>query len=125
MSFMLRRLYKGFSYHPDAIHIHPLVSLTILGLQFLFLLIGNDITILIPLLVLIVIENLFYGNFHGMISLLRAMIPLLVFLGILTFLFGGLILACLLILRLLVGALSCSIFFAVTNGFIWVFKSSK
>ncbi|MFX0086679.1 MAG: CbiQ family ECF transporter T component [Candidatus Hodarchaeota archaeon] len=115
MSFMLRRIYQGFSYHPDVFHVHPLIGLTILGLQFLFLVIGNNFQILIPLLSLILVENILYGNFRGIISLLRAMIPLLLLLGGLTFFFGGWQLAILIIFRLLAGALSCSFFFAVTN----------
>ena len=115
MAFMLRRVYQGFSFRPDAIHVHPIIGIFVLGLQFLLLVIGRNFTILIPLLSLIVIENLLYGNFRGTISLIRAMTPLLLFLGILTLFFGGLIQAILVILRLLVGALSCSFFFAVTN----------
>lgn len=112
---MLRRVYQGFSYHPDSTHVHPLIGLIILGLQFLFLIIGNNLSIVVPLLFLIIIENLIYGNLRGASSLIRAMLPLLIFLGIMTFLFGGRMLAILLVLRLLVGALSCSFFFAVTN----------
>jgi energy-coupling factor transporter transmembrane protein EcfT len=112
---MLRRIYQGFSYHPDAIRVHPLIGLIILGLQFLFLIISNNFQVLIPLLSLILLENLLYGNFRGIISLFRAMLPLLLLLGGLTFFFGGWQLAILLVFRLLVGALSCSFFFAVTN----------
>lgn len=115
MAFMLRRVYQGFSFQPDAIHVHPIIGIFILGFQFLLLIMGHNFTILIPLLSLIVIENLLYGNIRGIISLIRAMAPLLLLLGILTFFFGGPIQAILVILRLLVGALSCSFFFTVTN----------
>ncbi len=115
MAFMLRRVYQGFSFRPDAIHVHPIIGIFVLGLQFLLLVIGRNFTILIPLLSLIVIENLLYGNTRGILSLIRAMTPLLLFLGILTLFFGGIIQAILVILRLMIGALSCSFFFAVTN----------
>ncbi len=114
MAFMLRRVYQGFLFHPDAVHVHPLVGMLILGLQFIIL-IGNDPMILIFLLVLVGFENISFNNTRGSLSLLRAIIPLLIFLGGVSFVFGGLIQAFFVVLRLLIGALSCSFFFAVTN----------
>ncbi|MFX0013879.1 MAG: energy-coupling factor transporter transmembrane component T family protein [Promethearchaeota archaeon] len=114
MAFMLRRVYQGFLFHPDAVHVHPLVGMLILGLQFMILIV-NDISILVLLFFLVVLENMLYNNLHDTLSLFRAIIPLLIFLGILSFIFGGLIRAFLIILRLLIGAFSCSFFFAVTN----------
>jgi energy-coupling factor transporter transmembrane protein EcfT len=84
-------------------------------MQFLFLLIGYNIAILIFILMLIVIENIAYRHFYGMISLFRAIIPLILFLGLLSFFFGGIFQVYFVTLRLLIGALSCSIFFALTN----------
>ncbi len=114
MAFMLRRVYQGFLYHPDNLHVHPLVGMLILGLQFV-LLIGNNTLVLVLLLFVVGLENMIYGNLRGSLSLLRAIIPLLIFLGIISFLFGGLTRAFLVVLRLLNGAFSCSFFFAVTN----------
>jgi energy-coupling factor transporter transmembrane protein EcfT len=86
----------------------------ILGLQFAMLIV-NDPVILILLLVLVGFENIAFNNTRGSLSLLRAIIPLLIFLGGFSFIFGGPIQAFLVVLRLLVGAFSCSLFFAVTN----------
>ncbi|MFX1282736.1 MAG: CbiQ family ECF transporter T component [Promethearchaeota archaeon] len=114
MAFMLRRVYQGFLFHPEAVHVHPLVGMLILGLQFSILIL-NDPLLLTFLLVLVVFENIMFNNIRGSLSLLRAIIPLLIFLGGLTFIFGGLSRTFLVVLRLLIGAFSCSFFFAVTN----------
>lgn len=114
MAFTLRRVYQGFLFHPEAVHVHPLVGMLILGLQFAILLV-NDPLILTLLLVLVGFENILFNNTRGSLSLLRAIIPLLIFIGGLTFIFGGLSRAFLVVLRLLIGAFSCSLFFAVTN----------
>ncbi|MFX0123883.1 MAG: hypothetical protein ACFFAE_09615 [Candidatus Hodarchaeota archaeon] len=114
MAFTLRRVYQGFLYRPTAHQVHPLVGVVILGIQFLLLLL-TDITILIFLLIIVVFENVLYKNIHGSLSLLRAIIPLLIFLGLVSFLFGGLIQATIVVLRLLIGAFSFSFFFVVTN----------
>lgn len=114
MAFMLRRVYQGFLFHPDATHVHPLIGMVILGLQFTIL-IANDPVLLILLLVLVGLENIFFNNSRGSLSLFRAIIPLLIFLGGVSFIFGGPVQAFLIVIRLLVGALSCSLFFAVTN----------
>lgn len=114
MAFMLRRVYQGFLYHPDNLHVHPLVGMLILGFQFV-LLIGNNTLVLVLLLFVVGLENMIYGNLRGSLSLLRAIIPLLIFLGIISFIFGGLTRAFIVVLRLLIGAFSCSFFFAVTN----------
>ena len=111
---MLRRVYQGFLYRHDAFHIHPIVGLLILFLQFL-LLIGNNIMILMIILSVILVENVISSNFQGIFSLLRAILPLLLILGGFTFLFGGPTQASLIIFRLLIGTFSCSFFFAVTN----------
>ena len=114
MAFTLRRVYQGFLYRPTALHVHPLVGILILGIQFVLLLM-NEIFVLFFLLFIVVLENTFYGNIRGSISLLRAIIPLLTFLGLVSLLFGGLIQAALVVLRLLIGALSFSFFFVITN----------
>ena len=111
---MLRRVYRGFLYDPNALHVHPLVGMLALGLQFVLLL-GKNIWILFLLLLLVGLENLIYQNFRGSLSILGAIFPLLIFLGVVSFVFGGLTQAVLVVLRLLIGALSCSFFFAVTN----------
>ncbi|MFW9905064.1 MAG: energy-coupling factor transporter transmembrane component T family protein [Candidatus Thorarchaeota archaeon] len=114
MAFTLRRVYQGFLYRPTALHVHPFIGILILGIQFLLLLI-NNIPILIFLLVLVIFENVLFRNIHGSLSLLRAITPLLIFLGIVSFIFGGFIQATLVVFRLLTGALAFSFFFVVTN----------
>ncbi|MFX1506544.1 MAG: energy-coupling factor transporter transmembrane component T family protein [Promethearchaeota archaeon] len=114
MAFTLRRVYQGFLYRPAALHVHPFIGILILGIQFLLLLITN-IPTLFFLLILVICENIVFRNTRGSISLLRAIIPLLIFLGLVTFVFGGLIQATLVVFRLLIGALAFSFFFVVTN----------
>lgn len=114
MAFTLRRVYQGFLYRPTALHVHPLIGMLILGLQFLLLL-KNEVFFLFLLLIVVSFENIFFRNIRGSLSLLRAIIPLLIFLGIVSFVFGGLIQATLVVLRLLIGALAFSFFFVVTN----------
>lgn len=67
------------------------------------------------LLLLIIIENATFGNFRGVINLIRALIPLLIFMGVVTFIFANLSQAIRLVLRLIAGALAFSFYFAVTN----------
>ena len=114
MAFTLRKVYQGFLYQPNALHVHPLIGITILGMQFLLLL-RDDILLLFLLLILVGIENVVFRNIQGSLSLLRAIVPLLIFLGMVSFLFGGLIQATLVVVRLLIGALAFSFFFVVTN----------
>ncbi|MFX0093245.1 MAG: energy-coupling factor transporter transmembrane component T family protein [Candidatus Hodarchaeota archaeon] len=114
ISFFVRKVYQGFIYRPDALHFHPLGGLGILGLQF-FLLISSDPLILFSVLIFILLENIIYGNLLGVLNLLRAIFPLLLFLGTLAFLFGGPLQATFVVLRLLTGSITFSFFFAVTN----------
>lgn len=114
MSFMLRRVYKGLLFHPDAFHIHPLVGTIILMVQ-LLLLIWSNFIILTSLLSLVILENILFKNSRGSISLIRALFPILIILTCLTFIFGGPEIAALVLLRFLIGALSCSLYFTITN----------
>ena len=75
---MLRRVYRGFLYHPNALHVHPLVGMLALGLQFILLL-GNNILILFLILLIVGLENLIYQNSRGSLSILGAIFPLLIF----------------------------------------------
>ncbi|MFX0050149.1 MAG: energy-coupling factor transporter transmembrane component T, partial [Candidatus Hermodarchaeota archaeon] len=101
-------------YKPDAIHFHPLIGLCLLFLQFVVML-GQSPFILFGVLILILIENIILGNFRGILDLIWAIFPFLLFLGLLTFIFAGLSQAILLMMRLLSGALAFSFFFAITN----------
>jgi len=114
MAFTLRKVYQGFLYRPTALHVHPLIGILILGIQFLLLL-KNDVIFLFLMFFIVSFENIFFRNIRGSLSLLRAIIPLLIFLGLVSFIFGGLIQATLVVLRLLIGALAFSFFFVVTN----------
>jgi energy-coupling factor transporter transmembrane protein EcfT len=114
MSFMLRRVYLGLIFHPDVKHLHPLLSLFVLGIQFVLLLSYNPL-ILVLLLCIVEIENTLFDNLRGSLYLIRAIFPLLFFVGGLSLLFGGLRLAILIVFRLMIGALSCSFYFSVTN----------
>ena len=114
ISYMIRKVYQGFLYKPDAIHFHPLIGLVLLLLQFVVML-GQSPFILIGVLILILIENIVLGNFRGILDLIWAIIPFLLFLGFLTLIFAGYNQAILLMMRLLSGALAFSFFFAITN----------
>lgn len=114
ISYMIRKVYQGFLYKPDALHFHPLIGLILLILQFIIIL-GQAPLILFGVLVLVVIENTVLGNFRGILDLIKAIIPFLLFLGFLTLIFAGFNQAILLMMRLLSGALAFSFFFAVTN----------
>lgn len=114
MAFTLRRVYQGLLYRPSALHVHPLIGILILSCQFVFLLL-SDIPFLFLLLIFVFLENICYGNFRGSMSLFRAVLPLLLFLGVVSFLFGGLTQATIVVMRLLIGAFAFSFFFVVTN----------
>ncbi|MFX0207311.1 MAG: energy-coupling factor transporter transmembrane component T [Candidatus Hodarchaeota archaeon] len=111
---MIRKVYQGFLYKPDAIHFHPLIGMILLFLQFAIML-GQSPYILFGVLILILIENIILGNLRGVLDLIRAIFPFLLFLGLLTLIFAGLNQAVLLMMRLLSGALAFSFFFAITN----------
>ena len=84
---MIRKIYQGFLYKPDALHFHPLIGLILLAIQFGLMLSQSPIVIY-GLLLLIIIENTVFGNLRGVISLIWAIIPLLIFMGFVTFLFA-------------------------------------
>ncbi|MFX0184810.1 MAG: energy-coupling factor transporter transmembrane component T [Candidatus Hodarchaeota archaeon] len=111
---MIRKVYQGFLYKPDALHFHPLIGLVLLIVQFIIML-GKSPFILFGVLILILIENMVLGNFRGILDLIWAIIPFLLFLGLLTLIFAGLNQAIVLMMRLLSGALAFSYYFAVTN----------
>ncbi|MFX0170417.1 MAG: energy-coupling factor transporter transmembrane component T [Candidatus Hodarchaeota archaeon] len=111
---MIRKVYQGFLYKPDAIHFHPLIGLILLILQFIMIL-GQSPFILFGVLILILIENIILGNLRGILDLIWAILPFLLFLGLLTLFFAGFNQAILLMMRLLSGALAFSFFFAITN----------
>ncbi|WP_455142025.1 energy-coupling factor transporter transmembrane component T family protein [Candidatus Hodarchaeum mangrovi] len=114
MSFLLRRIYHGVIYQPNIIQFHPMTNLFLVFVIFLILLFGN-IQILFILSIIIITENFLLGNGFGSLSLLKAVSPFLIFLGIITYLFSGFELAIIIVLRFFCGSLSFSLFFAITN----------
>ena len=114
MSFMIRRVYEGLIFKPENLTVHPLVGLLVMLTQFGFLIPKNN-WLLALLLVFIIVETVIYGNIKGALSLLWAIFPLIIFLGGITFLFGGPIQTYRVLMRLVIGAIGFSLFFAVTN----------
>ncbi|MFW9991142.1 MAG: energy-coupling factor transporter transmembrane component T family protein [Candidatus Odinarchaeota archaeon] len=95
-------------------HIHPLVGLLVVVIQFILLL-ANDLLLLAIILIVAVLENVICKNSRGAASIMKAILPLVVFFGAVTFLFSDLTRAILVVLRLVIGSLAFSLFFAVTN----------
>jgi len=114
VSFFLRRIYQGVIYQPNITPFHPMTNLFLISIIFLILILGNLPTLFI-LSIVIIVENILLGNGFGSFSLLKAVIPFLIFLGIMTFLFSGVELAIVIVLRFFCGSLSFSLFFAITN----------
>lgn len=114
MSYMLRRIYDGLLFKPDAQHIHPVVGLTILILQFIYF-IPNINSILGLLLIFVILESLLFNNIRGALSILWALFPVIIVLGGFTFLFGGWEVLFRILSRFLIGAVGFSFFFTSTN----------
>ncbi len=114
MSFMLRRIYDGFLFKPDRFQIHPLLGLTIILLQFGFL-IPNINWSLALLLTFVIFESVIFRNIRGSLSILWSLLPVIIILGGLTFLFGGWILCFRVLSRFFIGAIGFSFFFTSTN----------
>lgn len=114
MSFMLKRIYDGFLYKPDKLQIHPLVGIVIISIQFGFLVLNKN-WVLALLLIFIIFENIIFKNIRGSLSILWALLPIIIFLGGLTYLFGGWEIMYRVLMRLLVGGLGFSFFFSIVN----------
>jgi len=114
MSFMLKRIYDGFLYKPDKLQIHPLMGISIIFVQFGFLVLNKN-WVLALLLTFIIFENVIFKNIRGSLSILWALLPIIVPLGGLTYIFGGWLLVYRVLMRLLVGGLGFSFFFSIVN----------
>jgi energy-coupling factor transporter transmembrane protein EcfT len=93
---------------------HPLPGLMILIVQFFLLIVASPI-ILAAITVLIIFEYLLEGEGRNMISLLWGIVPLVLLLTGLTWVFSGQKYAISVFLRIIFGALSFSYFVTVTN----------
>lgn len=114
MSFMLKRIYDGFLYKPDKLQIHPLMGISIIFVQFGFLVLNKN-WVLALLLTFIIFENVIFKNIRGSLSILWALLPIIIPLGGLTYIFGGWLLVYRVLMRLLVGGLGFSFFFSIVN----------
>ncbi|MFX1256159.1 MAG: energy-coupling factor transporter transmembrane component T family protein [Promethearchaeota archaeon] len=114
ISFFVRKVYQGFIYRPDSLHFHPLIGLGILCLQ-VFLLVSSDIFFLAIVMIFVFLENAFCRNLRGVLSVIRIILPFIVFLGGISLLFAGPAQTILILMRVVIGAISFSFFFAVTN----------
>ena len=111
---MIRDVYSGLIFNPKSKSLHPLVNLLVLLVQFLLITI-TSLIIQTGVLFCVLVELYISKNLKGGLRLIKAILPLLLFLGGVTFLFGGLSQAILVLLRVLIGGLACSFFFSLTN----------
>ncbi|MHA2365124.1 MAG: energy-coupling factor transporter transmembrane component T family protein [Candidatus Hodarchaeales archaeon] len=114
MTILLRKIYQGLVYRPDSANIHPIGGLLVLMLLFLLLIIPNPWSLMF-LFMFVLLENVIFRNSRGAINILRAIFPMIIFLGILTFIFAGLNQTLIVILRLMTGAIGFSLYFSITN----------
>ncbi|MHA1304625.1 MAG: energy-coupling factor transporter transmembrane component T family protein [Candidatus Heimdallarchaeaceae archaeon] len=114
MSYMIKRIYQGLLFKADSIKFHPYVGLIVVIVQFGFLISSNNL-VLLTLLTFTILENGLYKNARGALSIIYAIIPLVIFLGGISYIFVGLPRAFRTVLRVIIGGLSFSFFFAVTN----------
>lgn len=114
MSFMLKRIYDGFLYKPDKLQINPFVGVLIISIQFGFLILNKN-WVLTLLLIFIILENIIFKNIRGALSILWALLPIIVVLGLLTYFFSGWILMYRILMRVLIGGLGFSLFFSIVN----------
>ena len=114
MSFMLRRVYQGLLFKPESLHVHPLIGLLILFTQFGFMVVNIN-WVLGLLLIFVISENVVFKNVKGGLSLMYALLPALVILGIITYFVGGWNLVFKVLSRVIIGGLGFSLFFSLTN----------
>lgn len=114
MSFMLQRVYQGLLFKPESHHVHPLIGLLIIFVQFGFMVVNKN-WVLALILIFVLLENLLFKNVKGASSLAYALLPALVMLGVITYFVGGWNLVFKVLSRLLIGGLGFSLFFTLTN----------
>lgn len=114
MSYLLRTAYQGLSFKPSFRQYHPTISLIIIIIQFALLL-QDSLVVLTLTLVLVILESTINGLLKEQVQVTRGILPLMLFVGTILFLFSGIIDAIRIILRILIGAFIFSFFFSVTN----------
>ncbi len=114
MSYLIKRIYDGLLFKTDSLTFHPYVGLILIIVQFAMLISSNNLALII-LFSFVIVENFLFKNIRGALSIIYAILPLVIFLGGLTFVFSGLDVAFRAILRVFIGGLSFSFYFAVTN----------
>ncbi len=114
MSYLIKRVYEGFMYKKDGLHFYPLTSMVVLVCQLMLVILNNEI-VLMGLLFFVLLENILFKNASGALNLFFAIIPLLLFLGLVSYFFGGLEQVFFVLLKILIGAFGFSLFFSITN----------
>ncbi|MHA1973045.1 MAG: energy-coupling factor transporter transmembrane component T family protein [Candidatus Hodarchaeales archaeon] len=114
MSYMIRKVYRGVVYKADSLQFHPVISLLVLLIQFI-LMVSNSFWELYLATLIVLLENFILKNRKGSLSLIRAILPFLLIIGLLTFVFSGLESSLLIVGRFINGSLIFSLFFAITN----------
>lgn len=116
MSSLTKQLYTGFVFKPENLVFHPLVSVISLSILFIFSIILSG-WYLFFLVLFVFIEAYLINLFRDSLLLLKTIFPLLLVVFLLTAFFGGLPRSLTIVLRLILGALSFSIFFSTTNPY--------
>lgn len=114
MSFMLQRVYQGLLFKPESRHIHPLIGILIILIQFGFMIINQN-WVLGLILIMIIIENILFKNVKGALSLIYALLFAIIILCVISFFVGGWDLLFKVLARFLIGGLGFSLFFSLTN----------
>ncbi|MHA1236165.1 MAG: energy-coupling factor transporter transmembrane component T [Candidatus Hodarchaeales archaeon] len=107
-------MYQGFVFKPESTSKHPFIGIIILIFQFILLILTNPL-ILFVMTGLIVCEYMFTGEGRSMTSLLWGIVPLVLVLTVLTWIFSGQDYAITVFLRIIFGALCFSFFVTFTN----------
>jgi len=114
MSYVAKRLYSGLLFDPGQLSFHPLIAMVIAIIQFA-LFAAQKKELLLFILALAIIENIVFHNLKALISTFFALLPVLIFTLILGLIFGGLEIAYLVTVKLLIGLAVVSVFFNHVN----------
>ncbi len=114
MSYFVRRIYAGLLFHPEATHIHPLIGIIVLLLQFIALLF-NSYYILLGLFLFVLLEIIIFRHFRSSFNIVTAILPFLFIFSLIIYFFGGFDHTLRIFLRIFIGALIFSFFFSTTN----------
>ena len=114
MATVLDRLYQGFIFKPDSETKNPLIGFLILIIQFICLMFA-DPTIIILLIGLVLCEFTIEKELKLVIKLILGVLPAVIIITAITWLFSGFQGALIVLLRLIFGSITFSFFVTFTN----------